>query len=100
MRVRSELLLDPGDLRLNSHVLSIVEHLVVELLLSEARSVRLGSWQGRHKRIHHVLLICVQVGNAHVDHIVVCDANLIELSCVYSQHSLGEKQLLPFNLYL
>lgn len=98
--IRGEQLLDLVHFHLDSHILGIMGHLVQQLLLSEAGPSLLRTWLGCKERIHQVLLVGVQDGDTHVDHVVVDDPDFIELARVLRQHRLAEKQLLLLDLDL
>ena len=74
-------------------------HLIQKLLLSETwpsdRS-RLGCKKG----VHQVLLVCVEHGDSHVDHVVIRDSDLVQLAIILSEHHLSEEQFLLFHLDL
>lgn len=74
-----------------------MRHLGQKLLLGQARP-RLRAWLGCKKGIHQVLFVEVKFRDSHVDHVVVDDADLVELAIVLRQHVLPEVQFLLFHL--
>ena len=99
VRVGQVHLLKLACLLTDTHPLRIVDHLIRQLLLGETRALAAATGAGKES-IKEVLLLGVQLRDAHVDHVPVVDPQLIELGLVALKQLLAEEQFLLLHVDL
>ena len=81
--------LDFADFLSDAHSLSIMDHLIGQLLLSESCTLACTATFGKEV-VHQVLILRVKLRDCHVDHVSVINTDYIELGRVVHEHELAE----------